>query len=187
MKILAVLIVSCALAVAANCDEWPDFGKTSGGFGEVEEHFTDSVFDTQNSGNVAEAAAMMGNATEEQSEASRSVKPSAALGEATSSDVPASAAGSWRLELTDDTSIDLVLHQSGSVVFGSGKVSKGINSTTATASGAISGPTLNLDIVTALGDELYSISLDFAALPATGTYNLFRPGLAPESGIARAT
>jgi hypothetical protein len=187
MRIAFAALMLFGMLIAASCSqEWPDAGDGTGGYGEVEQHFTDTILDSAEEDAATDATAQRGNTTDEQSEASRSVKPAAELRSTTPSTVPASAAGSWRLELTDGTSLDLVLHQSGSAVFGNGSVTKGSNIQAATAGGAISGPILNLDVIPVTGEELYTISLDFTALPSTGTYNLFRIGSAPISGIAKA-
>ena len=57
------------------------------------------------------------------------------------------AAGSWHLELTDDTAIDLVLHQSGTVIFGQGSVTSATTSQWAASNGVLAGNSVRLAMV----------------------------------------
>jgi hypothetical protein len=96
-------------------------------------------------------------------------------------------AGDWHLMLDDGNYIDLTLLQSGSAIFGRGKMTSGTNSQWATASGSVSGSSLLLDVVPESGTELYSISIDIGSLPFAGTFVVFRNDSAPKPGNLQAS
>jgi hypothetical protein len=91
-------------------------------------------------------------------------------------------AGNWHLMLMTGVSIDLILSQSGNVVFGRGNVALGNNAQWATSSGFVSGNTLRLDVVPADGLGLYAIALDLSGQRLAGTYTVFSSGAATSSG-----
>ena len=98
-----------------------------------------------------------------------------------------SAAGVWHLTLSEGQSLDLNLLQSGAVLFGRGNITSGGSSQWATASGAVSGSILRLDIVPASGDVLIAASLDLSRLPVSGTYLTIRSGTKTVQGTVQAT
>jgi hypothetical protein len=93
--------------------------------------------------------------------------------------------GNWHLELTNSANIDLILSQSGSVVFGHGSVTSGNASLVATANGFLSGNVLRVSIVPIDGRELYSLSLDLSGQAPARTYNIFSANAATLSGTVR--
>jgi hypothetical protein len=94
--------------------------------------------------------------------------------------------GGWHLELTNGKNIDLILSQSGSVVFGSGKVTSGNVYKGATANGFISGNVLGIDVVPVDGTELYSLALDLSSQTPARTYRIFSANAATLSGTVRS-
>jgi len=100
---------------------------------------------------------------------------------------PLNVSGSWHLELTDGTSVNLALNQSEDVLFGQGNEAFASGSQQATASGMISGNSLKLNVVPASGMELFAISIDISKLPLTGTYSRFSMGMNPQSGGLKAS
>ena len=95
------------------------------------------------------------------------------------------AAGGWHLELTDGISIDLVLHQSGTVIFGQGSVTSGPASQWAASNGVISGNSLRLAVVPASGTALYVVSLDIVRPSLCGSFTTFKADGQTKSGAAR--
>lgn len=93
--------------------------------------------------------------------------------------------GNWHLELMNGANIDLILFQSGSVVFGHGNVTSGNASLKATANGFLSGNVLRVSVVPMDGTELYSLSLDLSGLTPSRTYSIFRANVATLSGTVR--
>jgi hypothetical protein len=93
--------------------------------------------------------------------------------------------GSWHLELTNGANINLILSQSGSVVFGRGKVTSGNVSQDATANGFISGNALGMNVVPVDGAELYALSLDLSGQTPAKTYSIFSANAATSSGTVR--
>jgi hypothetical protein len=94
-------------------------------------------------------------------------------------------AGNWHIELTNGANVDLVLSQSGSVIFGHGNVTSGNASLEATANGFLSGNVLRVSVVPIDGKELYSLSLDLSGQAPARTYNLFTANAATLSGTVR--
>jgi hypothetical protein len=97
-----------------------------------------------------------------------------------------SAAGIWHLTFSEGQSLDLSLQQSGAVLFGRGNITSGGSSQWTTASGAVSGSILRLDVVPASGDVLYAASLDLSRLPVSGTYLILRSGTRTVQGTVQA-
>jgi hypothetical protein len=93
--------------------------------------------------------------------------------------------GGWHLELTNGENIDLILSQSGSVVFGRGKVTSGNVYQEATANGFNSGNVLKMNVVPVDGTELYSLSLDLSGQTPAKTYSIFSANAATSSGTVR--
>lgn len=99
---------------------------------------------------------------------------------------PFNAAGGWHMELSQGTSIDLDLHQSGSRVFGTGSMTSATSTQWVMAGGDVTGSSLNVDVVPAGGMELYAISLDLSRLHLPGSYTVFRADAAQRSGNVKA-
>jgi hypothetical protein len=93
--------------------------------------------------------------------------------------------GDWHMELENGANISLTLSQSGSMVFGSGNVMSDAVSKPATASGALSGNILRLNVVPADGTKLYALSLDLSGQTPAKTYSIFSAGAATASGTVR--
>ena len=93
--------------------------------------------------------------------------------------------GSWHLGLTNGENIDLILSQSGSVVFGRGNVTSGNASQEAKANGSYSGNVLKMNVVPVGGKERYSLSLDLSGQTPAKTYIIFRNNTATSSGTVR--
>ncbi len=100
---------------------------------------------------------------------------------------PVNAAGSWHLELSDGTSMDLDLHQSGARVFGVGSMTSSTAVQWAVASGDVTGNSLSLEVVPASGTTLYAISLDVSRLHLPGSYTVFSAAAAQSSGNVKAS
>ena len=94
--------------------------------------------------------------------------------------------GGWHLELTNGKNIDLILSQSGSLVFGRGKVTSGNVYQEATANGFISGNLLGINVVPVDGTELYSLALDLSGQTPARTYRIFSANAATSSGTVRS-
>jgi len=101
--------------------------------------------------------------------------------------IPGNVAGNWQLALINGENIELILQQSGSVVFGKGSIVSGSVSVPVTVSGSVSGNNLRLDVVPADGAGLYAISVNISRLPFVGTYAIFRVNTAPKPGTLQAS
>ncbi len=93
--------------------------------------------------------------------------------------------GHWQLWLTDGTSLDLTLSQSGNEVFGYGLMTSGRETQRVTASGSIYGRDLELGITPDSGIKSYVISIDVGYLPLSGTYTAYRAGTYLQSGMVK--
>jgi hypothetical protein len=96
-------------------------------------------------------------------------------------------AGNWQLALSDGHYIELALLQSGSAIFGKGRIASCMESQGAFASGSVSGSNLQLDVIPESGTEFYTISIDITRLPFEGTYVVFSADSAPQTGTLSAT
>ncbi|MFB3765497.1 MAG: hypothetical protein ACE14P_09660 [Methanotrichaceae archaeon] len=94
--------------------------------------------------------------------------------------------GHWQLWLSDGTSLDLTLSQSGNEVFGYGLMTFGRENQRVTASGSIYGRNLELKIALGGGINSYTISIDVGYSPLSGTYTAYRAGAYPKSGYVNA-
>ena len=79
----------------------------------------------------------------------------------------------------------MILSQSGSLVFGRGKVTSGNASQEATANGLNSDNVLEINVVPVDGTELYSLSLDLSGQTPAKTYSIFSANSATSSGTVR--
>ena len=96
-------------------------------------------------------------------------------------------AGSWQLNLSAGTYIDLTLLQSGAAVFGKGKMAIGTVSQGVSASGSVSGNSLHLEVVPESGMELYAISVDISSPPFEGIYVVFLADSEAQTGTLKAS
>jgi hypothetical protein len=95
--------------------------------------------------------------------------------------------GSWQLDLSEGSYIQLALLQSGSAIFGKGTITNRALSQEAFASGSVSGSSLNLEVVPESATELYAISVDISSLPYEGTYVVFQADSGQQSGTITAS
>ncbi len=95
-------------------------------------------------------------------------------------------AGNWQLTFDNRKYCELGLYQSGSAIFGRGKMTSTMVSQGVTASCSVFGSELRLDIVPESGTEFYAVSLDISRLPFAGTYIEFSANSAPTSGTLQA-
>ncbi len=151
----------------------------SGDNGEIGQYFTDPIF-TSPGGHYVSPYPARHSATVGATVAKQ------ATSKVTSSITAANAAGNWHLELSDGTSIDLVLYQSGTVIFGQGSVTSAATSQWAASNGVISGNSIRLAVVPASGTSLYVVSLDIIRPSLGGSFTAFKADGQIKSGAARA-
>jgi len=165
-----------------------------GDYGDMGQYFTDPIFYMSNSGYISpypvyggyqgstyapKQAATLGSTTTRASGGQTSAS--------TSSYYASSIAGSWHLEISDGSILDIALYQSSSRLFGRGSLAFASGVQGVVADGAISGNTITLDVVPESGAALYLFSLDTRRLQAASQYTLFRAGAEPVFGTARAS
>lgn len=204
-SILALLVMLTAVSSAADWLEGGSVGR--GNYGEIGQHFTDPIFYSTSSSHYtssdpairqmeesmdryssryaslgsATAKSTIGKSTIDRSTIGKSAAYANAVGKQ-----PINAAGSWHLELSDGTSMDLDLHQSGARVFGLGSMASTTAVQWAVASGDVTGNSLSLEVVPASGMMLYAISLDISRLHLPGSYTVFSAAAAQSSGNVKA-
>jgi hypothetical protein len=93
--------------------------------------------------------------------------------------------GNWHLELTNGVNINLILSQTGSLIFGRGNVTSGNASQEATANGSYSGSVLKLNVVPVRSTEIYALSLDLSGQTPAKTYSIFSNNTTTSSGTVR--
>ena len=152
----------------------------SGDNGEIGQYFTDPIFSSPVGGHYASAVPTRHSATVGAAVAKQAVS------KVTPSTTTANAAGSWHFELSDGMSIDLILHQSGTVIFGQGIVTSATTSQWAASNGVISGNSLRLAVVPASGTALYLVSLDIVRPSLGGSFTAFKDDGQTRSGAAKA-
>lgn len=198
------------MLTAASCAaDWLEGGSVGrGDYGEIRQHFTDPIFYSTSSSHYTssdpairqmeesmdryssryaslgstKAKSTIGKSTIDKSTIGKSAVSASAIGKQ-----PVNAAGSWHLELSDGTSMDLDLHQSGARVFGVGGMTSSTAVQWAVASGDVTGNSLSLEVVPASGTTLYAISLDTSRLHLPGSYTAFRAAAAQSSGNVKAS
>jgi hypothetical protein len=178
------------LIVVSQGQDYLGGGYVDSGNGEIGQYFTDPVFSSPGGHYVSPDPAVRG-----MQESMDMTRHSATVGAAvaklatskvTPSETTSNAAGSWHLELTDDIAIDLVLHQSGTVVFGQGSVTSATTSQWAASNGVLAGNSMRLAVVPASGTALYLMSLDIARPSLGGSFTAFKADGQIKSGAARA-
>lgn len=179
IKACVALVLLAVLVAVSQGQDYLDGGYVGGGNGEIGQYFTDPIFFSPGGHYVSAVPAR------------HSTTVGAGTAKKTASKVTpgitnANAAGSWHLELSDGMSIDLILHQSGSVIFGQGSVTHATTSQWAASNGVVSGNSLRLAVVPASGAALYVVSLDIARPSLGGSFTAFKEGGQTKSGAARA-
>jgi hypothetical protein len=197
MKICGALAALLAiLMTASQGQDYLDGGYAgSGDYGDIGQYFNEPIFYSPGSSYASSGPAISGmqnpidrtkNIAALGSLAKRA-KQTASKTEAIVPDISATnVAGRWHLELSDSTSIDLQLYESGNVVFGRGNLTSATTSQWATSNGVISGNSIRLAVVPSSGTVLYLISLDTVRPSLGGSYTAFRAGGKTKSGPATA-
>ena len=177
IKSWTVLIMLSMLITLSSASDWLEGGYVgSGNYGDVRQYFTDPIFySTGGSYTSSDPAVrqMQASMDRQNTVPLGSLAKTPTIGSQAATAVQSGAAGSWRLELSDGRVIDLSLFQSGSRVFGGGRITSGQSVTGALASGTLSGYRLQLDVVPASGSELYAINMDISRLYLPGTYTAY--------------
>ena len=190
IKACVALVLLTVLIVVSQGQDYLDGGYVDSGNGEIGQYFTDPVFSSQGGHYVSPDPAVR-RMQESMDMTRHSATVGAAVAKLATSKVTPSvttsnAAGSWHLELTDDTAIDLVLHQSGTVIFGQGSVTSATTSQWAASNGVLTGNSMRLAVVPASGTALYLMSLDIARPSLGGSFTAFKADGQIKSGAARA-
>jgi hypothetical protein len=201
IKSYSVVVFLATLIAISSAGDWLEGGYVGqGSYSDTRQHFTDPIFYSSGSqytssdpairqmeesmdrysSRYASLGSSNSKSTIGKSTIAKSASPSSAAGQ------PVNIAGSWHLELSDGTLIDLDLSQSGSRVFGLGSMTSAISSQWAVASGEVTGSSLSLDVVPASGMELYAISMDVSRLHLPGSYSAFKANAVQISGNVMA-
>ena len=189
IKAWVALVFLTVLVAVSQGQDYLDGGYVNSGNVDIDQYFIDPIFSSSSGHYVSPDPAVRG-----MQESMDITRHSATLGaavakRATSKVTPgmttANAAGSWHLDLSDGMAIDLILHQSGTVIFGQGSVTSGTTSQWATSNGVISGNNLRLAVVPASGTVLYVVSLDIARPSLGGSFNALKADGQTKSGAAR--
>jgi hypothetical protein len=204
IKVYSILALLAMLAAVSCAADWLEGGSVGrGDYGEIGQHFTDPIFYSTSSSyytssdpairqmeesmdRYSSRYASLGSTTAKSTIGKSAIsKPAASA--ITAGKQSVNAAGSWHLELSDGTSIDMDLHQSGARVFGIGSMTSFTAVQWAVASGDVTGNSLSLEVVPASGTMLYAISLDTSRLHLPGSYTVFRADAAQSSGNVKAS
>ena len=189
IKACVALVLLTVLIAVSQGQDYLDGGYVDSGNGEIGQYFIDPIFSSPGGHYVSPDPAVRG-----MQESMDMTRHSATLGAAvakratskvTPSITTSNAAGSWHLELSDGMAIDLVLHQSGTVIFGQGSVTSATTSQWATSNGVISGNNIRLAVVPASGTALYVVSLDIARPSLGGSFTRVKADGQTKSGAAR--
>jgi hypothetical protein len=167
IKAWVALVFLTVLVAVSQGQDYLDGGYVNSGNGEIDQYFIDPILSSSDSATLGAAVAKR------------------ATSKVTPGMTTANAAGSWHLDLSDGMAIDLILHQSGTVIFGQGSVTSGTTSQWATSNGVISGNNLRLAVVPASGTVLYVVSLDIARPSLGGSFNALKADGQTKSGAAR--
>jgi hypothetical protein len=165
---------------------------SSGDYGDIRQYFADPIFSSSGASNyvssdpavrqMQESLDRSGRYARIGSSGARTTATAATTG---TNKLTTSVVGAWHLELADGTTIDLLLNQSGAMVFGRGRIALGSSVQWATASGTFSGSCLKLNVVPASGAELYALSLKIGRHPPTASYLVYKTDSSPRPGTAR--
>jgi len=164
----------------------------SGDYGDTRQYFTDPIFSSSGASSYVSsdpAVRQMQESLDRYGGYTRIGKGSASTRTtattAVANKLPTSVVGAWHLDLADGTAIDLLLNQSGAMVFGMGRIALLSNVQWATVSGTFSGSSLKLNVVPASGAELYALSLKVDRQPPTASYLVYRTNSPSRPGTAR--
>ncbi len=171
---------------------------SSGDYGDIRQYFTDPIFSSSGASNYVSSDPAVRQMQESLDRSGRYARigssgarttatptPTATAATAGTNKLTTSVVGAWHLELADGTTIDLLLNQSGAMVFGRGRIALGSSAQWATASGTFSGSSLKLNVVPASGAEFYALSLKIDRHPVTASYLVYKTGSSPRPGTAR--
>ena len=167
---------------------------SSGDYGDIRQYFTDPIFSSSGAGNYVSSDPAVRQMQESMDRSGRYARIGSSGARTTATATAAAAGtnklttgvvGAWHLELADGTTIDLLLNQSGAIVFGRGRIALGSSAQWATASGTFSGSSLKLNVVPASGAELYALSLKIGRHPPTASYLVYKTGSSTRPGTAR--
>lgn len=185
--VLAILVIF--LGLSQGQDYLEGGYVSSGGSNDIRQYFTDPIFSSPSRGYVSSDPAIrqMQQSLDRFSgyETVRSSKARSTLGDAKTVYLPASATGAWHLEMADGKAIDMLLNQSGAMVFGQASIVSGTTAQWATVSGTFSGSSLRLNVVPASGAELYAITVKVGRLPVTASYIVYIAGSSSRPGTAK--
>lgn len=200
IKAYGVLALLAALIAVSSAGDWLEGGYVGqGSTSDIKKHFTDPIFYSsgghytssdpairqmeESMDRYSSRYASLGSSTSKSTVGkATSTSTSKATSVSTVGRQVVNAAGSWHLELSDGTFLDLDLSQSGARVFGLGSMTSAVTSQWAVASGEVIGSSLRLEVVPASGMELYAISIDISRLPLPGSYTVFRANAVQISG-----
>jgi hypothetical protein len=196
IKSYSVLALLATLIAISSAGDWLEGGYVGqGSYSDTRQHFTDPIFYSSGSQYTSSDPAIrqMEESMDRYSSRYASLGSSTSkstIGKSTSTSTaagqPVNLAGSWHLELSDGTFMDLDLSQSGTRVFGLGSMTSAVSAQWAVASGEITSRSLSLDVVPASGMELYVISMDISRLHLPGSYTVFKANAAQISGNVMA-
>ncbi|VVB62799.1 Uncharacterised protein [uncultured archaeon] len=188
IKACVVLAFLTILIAVSQGQDYLDGGYVGSGNGEIDQYFVDPIFSSSSGHYLSSDPAVRGmqeSIDMPRYSATYGAVTKRATGKITPGITTANAAGSWHMELSDGIAIDLILHQSGTVIFGQGSVTSGTISQWAASNGAISGNNLRLAVVPASGTVLYVVSLDIARPSLGGSFNALEADGQAKSGAAR--
>jgi hypothetical protein len=195
MKIWCALFALLAISITASQgQDYLDGGyAASGDYGDIGQYFTDPVFYSPGSNyaspGLAASGAQISRTKNVVALGSLAKQAKTATGKAeTSNPITqlANVAGSWHFDLSDGSSIDMLLYQSGNVVFGQGNLTSAATSQWATSNGVVSANSVRLAVVPASGTMLYLVSFDSVKPTLGGSYTSYRADGQTKSGAARA-
>jgi hypothetical protein len=192
IKAYVIAIILFAIVPMSHGSDWLGGGYVkSGDTGNVKQYFTDPIF-TTNSGHFLSSDPSIREMQisldmPRPSATAGLTKPAVPLkfGSVPGATIP-DASGIWQIDLADGTSINLNLHQSGKMIFGSGTMAQRGSAQGVAASGELSGKKLLLNVVPNSGTELHAFSLDTGRLPNAVSYTLYRVGASPVIGSIKS-
>jgi len=191
----ALAVIFAVLITVSQGQDYLDGGYVgSGDYGDMRQYFTDPIFYSSGGSYASSGPAMsslpiidrsknvapLGSLAKQAKQTASKTAP--ILSEAS----PTNAAGRWHMELSDGTSIDLLLYNSENVVFGQGNLTSAMTSQWATSSGVVSGNNMRLAVVPSSGTVLYLISFDIAKPSLGGSYTAYRADGQTKTGAAKA-
>jgi hypothetical protein len=177
MLLVAVLLVSQA---SAGCGKWV--------VRETTDYLTDPLFDDAVAASTGPSATVNADGAINQSQEGNKID--AVMPEAAEKKDPiADLAGKWKVILRQEaeTSMDLILIQSGDRLQGYGTLAENGADIPATAMGSISKDAVSLDIKLSKQKQDYNLDLTLTNGGLEGSYKLYDSDKLSESGNATAT